>query len=99
MERGKLEEEFQELTETITYLEGLLADSKKIDTLIAEDVTELTELYAGERRTAIVAQDVADFNVEDLIAHQAGVISVSEDGYIKRVPLETYRAQHRGAKG
>ena len=99
LERGKLEEEFQELTETITYLEGLLADSKKIDTLIAEDVTELTELYAGERRTAIVAQDVADFNVEDLIAHQAGVISVSEDGYIKRVPLESYRAQHRGGKG
>jgi DNA gyrase subunit A len=99
LERGKLEEEFQELTETIEYLEGLLADSKKIDNLIRDDVTEVTELYAGDRRTAIVAQDVADFNAEDLIAHQACAISVSAEGYVKRVPLETYRAQHRGGKG
>ena len=99
LERGKLEEEFKDLTETIAYLEGLLADPKKIDGLIVDDVTEVTELYAGDRRTAIVAQDVADFNAEDLIAHQACTISVSAEGYVKRVPLETYRAQHRGGKG
>ena len=99
LERTKLEEEFRDLMETIEYIEGLLADEKKVDALIADDVTELTELYAGERRTAIVAQDVEDFNAEDLIAHQACVVSVSDDGYVKRVPLETYRSQHRGGKG
>ena len=99
LERTKLEEEFKDLSETIEHLEDLLADEKKVDAVIADDVSELTELYAGERRTAIVAQDVEDFNAEDLIAHQACVVSVSDDGYVKRVPLETYRSQHRGGKG
>ncbi len=99
LERGKLEAEYKELTETIAYLEGLLADEKKIDGLIRDDVDEMTELYAGERQSQIVAQDVEDFSEEDLVAHQATVISYSRGGYIKRMPLETYRTQNRGGKG
>ena len=99
LERGKLEEEFRELSETIAYLEGILADADKIDALIKDDVDELTELYAGERRTTMILQDPEHFSAEDLVAHQATVISYSRAGYIKRMPLATYRTQHRGGKG
>ncbi|MEE9277365.1 MAG: DNA gyrase subunit A, partial [Dehalococcoidia bacterium] len=99
LERSKLEEEYNELTETIAYLEGLLVDPKKIDTLIRDDVDELTELYAGARQSKIVEAYAEDFSEEDLVAHQATVVSVSRSGYIKRMPLATYRTQHRGGKG
>ena len=99
LERSKLEEEERELRETIAFLEGLLADPKKIDGLIADDMDELTELYAGERRTPIIEQDAEHFSEEDLVAHQTTVVSYSRGGYIKRMPLATYRTQHRGGKG
>ena len=99
LERTKLEEEYRELTETIAYLEGLLADPKKIDGVIADDIDEVTELYAGERQSQIVAKDAENFSEEELVAHEAVVISQSRGGYIKRMPLATYRTQHRGGKG
>ena len=99
LERGKLDEEYKELTETIAYLEGILADRKEVDGLIKDDVDELTEIYGGERKTRIVAQEVGDLSEEDLVAHQASVISVSRGGYIKRMALDTYRKQARGGKG
>ena len=99
LERTKLEEEFQDLTETIAYLEGLLADTKKVDALIVEDMDEVTELYAGERRSKVIARTAESFSEEDLVAHEDTVISYSRAGYIKRMPLATYRTQHRGGKG
>ena len=99
LERTKLEEEYNELSETIAYLEGLLADPKKIDGVIAEDVDELTERFAGERRSQVVERDAESFSPEDLVAHDETVISYSRGGYIKRMPLSTYRTQHRGGKG
>ena len=99
LERKRLEEEYRDLSETIEHLEGILADPSKIDGLIKDDVDELTELYAGPRRTAVVDQEPSEFSQEDLVAHHAAVISVSEGGYIKRMALDTYRSQHRGGKG
>ena len=99
LERTKLEEEHRELSETIAYLEGLLADAKKIDAVITEDVDELTERFAGERRSQVFARDAESFSPEDLIDHAETVISYSRGGYIKRMPLDTYRTQHRGGKG
>jgi DNA gyrase subunit A len=99
LERTKLEEEYRELSETIDYLESLLADPKKIDGVIAEDVDELTERFAGERRSKVVARDAESFSPEDLVAHEETVISYSRGGYIKRMPLATYRTQNRGGKG
>ena len=99
LERTKLEEEFQELSETIAYLEGLLADAKKVDALIVEDVDELTERFAGARRSQVIARTAESFSEEDLVAHEEAVISYSRGGYIKRMPLATYRTQHRGGKG
>ena len=99
LERGKLEEDYKELTETIAYLEGILADPKKVDGLIRDDVGELSELYATDRKTVIISQDQENFSEEDLVAHQASVVSFSQAGYIKRMALSTYRTQQRGGKG
>ena len=99
LERTKLEEEFRELNETIAYLEGLLADANKVDALIVEDVEELTERFAGVRRSKVIARTAESFSPEDLVAHEETVISYSRAGYIKRMPLDTYRTQHRGGKG
>ena len=99
LERQKLEDEARDLTETIAYLDGLLADPKKIDSLIHADVQEITELYGGARQTAIVEAEAENFSEEDLIPHQPTVISVSEGGYIKRMALAVYRTQQRGGKG
>ena len=99
LERQKIEDEYKEIIKLIAELEDLLASPRKIDLLIKEDVEELTKTYGDERRTQIVAQEAEQFSQEDLIAHQEVVISISQRGYIKRLPLETYRPQRRGGRG
>ena len=99
LERQKLEDEYGELIQQINYLEDLLANPKKIDFLIKDEATEMKRLHGDERRTQIVEQEIEDFSEEDLIAHQEIVISLTNRGYIKRLPLETYRPQHRGGRG
>ena len=99
LEREKIEEEYAELIKTIAELEDLLANPRKIDFLIEEDVQELKKTYGDERRTQIVAQEAEHFSDEDLVAHQEIVITLSQRGYIKRLPLETYRPQQRGGRG
>ncbi len=99
LERRKLEEEFKELTEKIAALEAILADPHKIDAIAAADIDELTQQYAGPRRTTIVEHDVEEFSLEDLIPHEATTVSVSQGGYIKRMALGAFRTQQRGGKG
>ena len=99
LERTKLEEEYQELTETIEYLEGLLADEKKIDALIGEDMDELVETYGQDRKTRIVERSVELFSEADLVPHQASVVTLTRNGYIKRQPVDAFRSQRRGGKG
>jgi DNA gyrase subunit A len=99
LERGKIQEEYKELLEQIAYLEDLLANPRKIDHLIREDAVDLKDKYGDERRTIILDQQPEEFSEEDLVAHQEVVVSISSRGYIKRVPLSTYRAQHRGGVG
>ena len=99
LERSKIEDEYKELIEQISYLEDLLANPRKIDFLIRDDATDLKEKYGDARRTLIMDQEPEDFTEEDLVAHQEVVVSISSRGYIKRVPLSTYRAQHRGGVG
>jgi DNA gyrase subunit A len=99
LERQRLEDEYAELIKQISYLEDLLADPKKIDALIKEEAGEMKALHGNERRTQIVDQEIENFSEEDLIAHQEIVISLTNRGYIKRLPLETYRPQHRGGRG
>ncbi len=99
LERKKIEDEYAEIIKLIAELEDLLANPKKIDFLIQEDVAELKETYGDERRTQIVAQEAEQFSDEDLVAHQEVVITLSQRGYIKRLPLDTYRPQQRGGRG
>ena len=99
LERTKLEEEYQELTETIEYLESLLADPKKIDGLIAEDMDELVETYGEERKTRVIPKSVEQFSEADLVPHQSSVVTLTRHGYIKRQPVDAFRSQRRGGKG
>jgi len=99
LERQKLKDEHKALTALIADLEGILRSAKKVDALIRADIEDLAEKFAGPRRTKIIEHDVEEVSEEDLVAHQDSVVSLSGDGYIKRMPLSAYRTQQRGGKG
>jgi len=99
LERQKIQDEYAEIIKQIAYLEDLLANPRKIDYLIKEETQEVKKKYGDERRTQIMEQEAVDFSEEDLIPHQETAVTLSTRGYIKRVPLEIYRAQGRGGRG
>jgi DNA gyrase subunit A len=98
LEREALENEYKELIKTIERLKGILADPKKLMALIKEEVVALRERYGDKRRTQIQAS-FEEFDVEDLIADEEVVVTISHTGYVKRLPVDTYRAQGRGGRG
>lgn len=99
LERQKINDEYAEVLKTIAYLEDLLANPKKIDYLIREEAEELKAKYSNPRRTEIREEEPHVFSVEDLVPHQQMVVTLSRRGYIKRLPSDTYRSQHRGGRG
>ena len=99
LERQKIEDEYSGLLQTIAYLEDLLANPRKIDYLIREEVSLIKSKYGDERRTLISEEEPEDFKAEDLIPHQQVVVTLSNRGYIKRLSSDTYRTQKRGGKG
>jgi DNA gyrase subunit A len=98
LERQKIEDEYGELRDHIDYLQDLLASPEKILALIKEDLVDLKETYGDERRTKIVSGNAA-LEEEDLIADQEVLISITQRGFIKRVPMDKYRTQGRGGRG
>jgi DNA gyrase subunit A len=96
--RTELEQEHEDLLKRIRYLTGLLKDPKKIRAVIAEELLEIKKKHADARRTQIRAEE-GSFDVEDLIAEEDVVITVSRAGYVKRVPIDTFRRQGRGGRG
>lgn len=98
LERDKIENEYLEVIKLINYLRDLLASDQKIYQVIKDDLIDLRGTYGTERRTEIVP-DEGEINIEDLIADRSFVITISHTGYIKRVPVSTYRQQKRGGKG
>ena len=98
MERQKIEEELERLHALIKELEGILADEGKIIEIIKEEMLEIKRKYGDERRTRI-EQAIDDIDLEDLIEKHNCVITMTQAGYIKRLPSDTYSAQHRGGKG
>ncbi len=98
LERDKIESEYSELQETIAYLRGILASEEKLVKLIRDELLEIKETYKDERRTEILNQDVS-LEIEDLIEEENIVVALTHFGYIKRMPLDTYRSQRRGGKG
>ncbi|MBE6363069.1 MAG: DNA gyrase subunit A [Lentisphaerae bacterium] len=95
---AKLQEEFAELTARIEYLKGLIESREQRIGVVKAELLEVKEKYADERRTEITYDDT-DLNEADLIPRHSCVITVSNTGYIKRVPVDTYRTYHRGGKG
>ena len=98
LERTKIDEEFDELQKTISYLNALLASEEMLLGVIKQELLEVRRKYADERRTQIV-QATGDLQDEDLIADEPCVVTLTHQGYVKRQPLDTYRAQHRGGRG
>ena len=94
-----LQKEIRELQALIDYLEDLLAHHEKILALIKDETNGLAEKYGDDRRTDIVADEVEEINMEDMIKEEEVVVMISKLGYIKRVPLTQYKAQGRGGKG
>ena len=99
LEREKIQEEYRELIQRIAYLEDLLANPRKILALVRDELAELKTKYADARRTRLRAEGPEEISIEDLIAEEDVVVTVTRDGYVKRLPLDTYRTQGRGSKG
>jgi DNA gyrase subunit A len=98
LERKKIEDEYLELIKTIARLKAILADNKKVLAIIQSELKELKEKYGDDRRTKITAS-TGEFEIEDLIADEDVVVTFSHAGYVKRIPVDTYKAQRRGGKG
>jgi DNA gyrase subunit A len=98
LERHKIEEEHHDLLERIAYLEGLLADEALIYDVIKEELLEIKDMYSDDRRTEILPSE-EEIDIEDMIAVEEMVISITASGYLKRLPVSTYRLQHRGGIG
>jgi len=99
LERARIEEELKDVLKNIDYYKMLLADINEIRKLIKEDLRELQEKYGDARRTDIVEAEAGEFRDEDLIPNEEVVVTLTEKGYIKRLPSSTYRAQRRGGRG
>jgi DNA gyrase subunit A len=98
LESDKVRDEHKDLKERIGELRSILGDPARIDALIVEELDEVNERYGDERRTEVTHFE-GDMNIEDMIADQQMVISITHSGYAKRLPLATYRQQHRGGRG
>ena len=98
LEREKIEEEYQEILKTIEWLESVLADEGKLFNIIKEELLEIKRKFGDGRRTRIT-EDISKLNMEDLIAEEDVVITLTHNNYIKRMPLDTYRNQKRGGRG
>jgi len=99
LERQKIEDEYKKIMKTIEYLSGLLAVPKKILALIKKELQEVKEKYGDARRTKVYVQALENFNEEDLIPKEDCLVILTKGGYIKRLPVNTYRSQRRGGKG
>ena len=99
LERDKIQEELDGLRRAIAYYEDLLANPVKILGVIKQEMLEIKEKYADKRRTEISLDGTKELNVEDLIADEDMVVTITHAGYVKRLPVATYRSQNRGGKG
>lgn len=98
LERDKIENEYQDLLKVIADLKDILANHSRVLDIIREELTDVKNRFADERRTEISNQEI-DMQDEDLIPEEEVVITMTTNGYIKRIPTDTYRTQNRGGKG
>lgn len=98
LEQNKISLEYQELLKKIAYFKAVLADEAMVREIIKNELTEIQQTYKPERRTQIIAAE-GEMNMEDLIANEQTIITLSEDDYIKRMPIDAFREQRRGGQG
>ena len=98
LQREKIEEEYNELMKLIAHLKEILASETLVYGIIKEELLEIKEKFGDDRKTKIVAAE-GEFEVEDLIKEEQSVIALTHFGYIKRMPIDTYKSQKRGGKG
>jgi DNA gyrase subunit A len=98
MERDKISAEHQELLEKIKYLQAVLASEAMVRDIIKEELVDIQKNHKSERKTQIVPAE-GEMNIEDLIANEQTIITISEDDYIKRMPVDTFKEQRRGGQG
>jgi len=98
LERDKIDREYKELIETIKDLQDILAKEQRVFTIIKKELREIRDKYGSPRLTGIVP-DAAEINMEDLIANEGCIISITHGGFIKRTAVSAFRAQRRGGKG
>ncbi len=98
LQRDKLEAEYQELLALIAELESILKSEEKLNEIIKEELTEIREKYSDERRTEI-EDSYDEIDIEDLIPNEPMVVTITHNGYVKRVPIKSYEKQRRGGKG
>src|SRR5262245_26344800 len=98
LEADKIKQEHKDLTKLIKELRAILADEKKVLALVKTELKEVAERYGDDRRTEITASE-GELDIEDVIADQQMVVSITASGYAKRTPLDTYRQQRRGGRG
>ncbi|MBO5479240.1 MAG: DNA gyrase subunit A [Clostridia bacterium] len=98
LQREKIEEEYEELMKLIAHLKEILGSEKLVFDIIKEELIEVRDKFGDERRTKIVAA-TDDIEIEDLIKEEQTVIALTHFGYVKRMPVDTYRSQRRGGKG
>lgn len=99
LERQKIEDELKMVRDLITYLNDLLAHPEKILKVIKDELLKVKDRYGDDRRTRVYKQKVGEFSEEDLIADEATIVTITENGYIKRQQPSTFRMQNRGGKG
>jgi len=99
LERQKLDDDYRETIKLISELESILASPRRILALIKQDLDEIATKFGDDRRTEVVDDTPRQLSAEELVADEDVVITVSSRNYVKRMPLSTYRAQHRGGRG
>ncbi len=99
LEREKIENEYRELLELINHLRALVESKELRMNLIKEETAVIRDKFSDPRRTTIIEAYGSSFNMEDLIADELVVVTITHDGYVKRIPVDTYKVQGRGGKG
>ena len=99
LERQKLDDEFNQVKETINYLTSILTKSSEMINVLKTENKEISEKYGDSRRTKIYVRGLEDFSEEDLVPNEAVLVALTKTGYIKRVPKDTYHSQKRGGIG
>ncbi|MEK7681147.1 MAG: DNA gyrase subunit A [Patescibacteria group bacterium] len=99
LERQKIEDELKEKKSLIKELESILSSKAKVMGIIKKETSEMKEKYGNERRTQIVSHGIKEFTMEDLVPNEPTIVMMTTDGYIKRLPPDTFKQQSRGGKG